>query len=124
MSFGEEPKTIKAKGPVKLLLAPQPINQIESQLYVTMLAEMPIVPVSFDQDGELSNPEDFEAYYGRPFTLAEAVEMWRIENEHLGPQYRLQLLTARDLGSKATWEEFLLACEMQGIAPLIGGPTQ
>lgn len=118
--FGELAKEGLESGKVGIVVCCVALNRFEYELRMQLLSETLVLPIPFEgDDGEIENGDDFIPLFGRPLTLAEAIAGREILMEPITAKYKTQICTARELGATATYNDYLLACEMQGIPPLI-----
>ncbi|MGH6670745.1 MAG: hypothetical protein ACRECV_02070 [Xanthobacteraceae bacterium] len=98
----------------------KPLNQIEHELKEKMEMETPPCPVPFVNDnGSVANADAFDDLLGRTPTLDEALALSQLLAEPAGSKYAMQIGIARELGPKCDRDLYLLACELEGIDPLI-----
>lgn len=119
-TFGSEP-TDEQDAPIRMAVAPRPVNSMEHELTVLMTEELPSTLVPFvEDDGTLGNQHEYVHAYGRPFTVSEALLIGGLIEEPVIEKYRRQICTARELGPHATLADYLFAChELQGIPPIL-----
>jgi hypothetical protein len=124
--FGEakedtQERQLKVKWPLRAL------NLVESNLYGAMCEAMVLeesrAPFVFLEDDQFANEEEWTALYG-PMTAHEAIARRDIVFGEVGEKFRRQLIVARELGEKATLELYLIACEVEGIDPILKRKTQ
>jgi hypothetical protein len=118
--FGELPQDPTSK-PIRLAVPTRAANPIEQELRA-MMYEATIthadVPLVFVEDGE-HNADDFIPIFGRPFNLDEALAIGGIMAEPVVERFRRQIAIASELGAKATLPEFIAACIIEGVDPLL-----
>jgi len=120
-TFGDEPQD-EADKPIVMAVAPRPLNSMEHELSFRMIEELPSTPMPFvGEDGTLDNQSEFERAYGRSFTVSEAMIIGGLVEEPVIEKYRRQICAARDLGREGTFSDYLIACEVLGIPPIIEG---
>lgn len=112
---------LKVKWPLR------PANLIEGGLNGLMGDAMQLVqgraPVIFIEDDEFKNANEYAAIYGTPLTVHEAIAMQGIVYGEVQEKFRRQLIVARELGESATMERYLIACEAEGIDPILKRKT-
>ncbi len=120
--FGEAPE-LEREPQIKMVLPFRPVNIIEGELMGRMGEAMSLVdhraPPLWIEDDEWSNAAEYAEIYGEPLTLREAIEMQSIVYGDVQEQFRRQLIVARELGESATMDLYLLACELEGIDPIL-----
>lgn len=121
-SFGDGPKdeleqTILMAVPLKCL------NLIEFELGERLDQELTAcdigIPFLNGETGELENPDDYVAQFGRQLTAREVTAMQNILNEPPMKKFRLPLIIARELGPTATLDEYHAACAAEAVDPII-----
>ena len=123
-SFGDVPESEVAQ-PIFLAVPPKPLNVIELELgeRLDLSLNDPGIPFIDAATGELENPDDYVAQFGRQLTAREAMAIRDIMAEPLMERFRLNLIIARELGPTRrdgpTLEEFHAACAAEGVTPLI-----
>lgn len=119
-TFGNEPQN-EADQPIVMAVAPRPLNAMEHELSYRMIEELPSSPMPFiEEDGTLGNQAEFERAYGRPFSVSEAMLIGGIVEEATIEKYRRQICAARDLGRDGVFADYLIACEILELDPIIG----
>ncbi|MGH7716386.1 MAG: hypothetical protein ACREML_10375, partial [Vulcanimicrobiaceae bacterium] len=105
---------------IRMAVPAKPLNQIEHELKEKMEMETPPCPVPFINDnGSVANADAFDDLLGRTPTLDEALALSQLLAEQAGSKYAMQIGIARELGPKCDCDLYLLACELEGIEPLI-----
>ena len=116
----EQERPLKVKWPLRAL------NLVESELYGAMCEAMVLeehrAPLVFLEEDQFANEEQWTALYG-PMSAIEAIAMREIVFGEVQERYRRQLIVARELGEKATPELYLIACEVEGIDPILKRKT-
>jgi hypothetical protein len=116
----EQERVLKVKWPLR------PLNLIEAELNGAMCEAMTLeehrAPLVFIEDDQFANDEEWAALYG-PMTAHEAIAMRDIVFGEVAERYRRRLIVARELGAKATLELYLIACEAEGIEPILKRKT-
>lgn len=122
-TFGEaqEPQHDR---PIKIIWPGRPANTIEGTLLGMMTEALALqdyrAPVLFVGEDE-TNADTYAAIYGAPFTVADALMLQDIIRAESIEKFRRQMIVARECGERATMADYLLACEAEGIDPLIRG---
>lgn len=119
--FGELPTDERDK-PIRLAVPTRPLNQVEHALMCQMQEEIVCkcdCPVPFIEDGKIANETDYVRAFGRSLSLDEALTIAGLIAEPSIEKYRKQICAARDLGSDGTLADYLLACELLEIEPLV-----
>ena len=71
--FGSEPPD-EQDIPIRMAVAPRPVNSMEHELTILMTEELPSTIVPFvEDDGTLGNQAEFVRAYGREFSVSEAL---------------------------------------------------
>jgi hypothetical protein len=116
----EQERALKVKWPLR------PLNLIEAELNGAMCEAMTLeeyrAPLVFVEDSQFANEEEWTKLYG-PMSAHEAIAMREIVFGEVQERYRRQLIVARELGEKATLELYLIACEVEGIDPILKRKT-
>jgi len=116
----EQERQLKVKWPLR------PLNLIEAELNGAMCEAMTLeehrAPLVFIEDSQFANEEEWTALYG-PMTAFEAMTMREIVFGGVAERYRRQLIIARELGANATLDLYLIACEVEGIDPILKRKT-
>lgn len=98
-------------------------NVIEAEINGLMSEAMQLVahaaPPIFVEDDEFKNADQYAAIYGEALTVHEAIAMQGIVYGEVQERFRRQLIVARELGETATLELYLIACEAEGIDPIL-----
>jgi hypothetical protein len=124
-SFGEakgdeQERQLKVKWPLR------PLNLIEAELNGAMCEAMVLeesrAPLVFLEEDQFANDEEWTALYG-PMTAFEAIAMRDIVFGEVASRYRRQLILSRELAANATLELYLIACEVEGIEPILKRKT-
>ena len=119
--FGEAPNA-EREPQIKVVFPLHSVNVIEGELRGRMIEAMSLVdhraPVIFIEDDEWSNAAEYAELYGE-LTLREAIAMQEVVYGDVQEQYRRRLIVARELGESATMDLYLLACELEGIDPIL-----
>jgi len=121
-TFGDELQD-EADQPIAMCVGARPLNAMEHELSFRMIEELPstVMPFIDGEDGTLENQAEFVRAYGREFTISEAMLIGGLEEESVVNKYRRQICAARDLGRDGTFADYLIACEVLGIPPIIEG---
>ena len=121
-SFGDVPENDEVQT-ILLAVPLKPLNLIEFQLGEMLDEDLSLcdigIPFLSGETGELENPTDYVAQFGRELTATEAQAIRNILNEPLMAKFRKPLIIARELGPTATLEEYHVACELEGVDPII-----
>jgi hypothetical protein len=119
-SFGSE-RQDEADRPIVMTTAARPLNSMEHELTNRMTEELPstVMPFFDGDDGTLENQAEFVRAYGREFTISEAMLIGGLEEESVVERYRRQICAARDLGREGTFADYLVACEVLGLDPIL-----
>lgn len=105
---------------VKAIWRPYPVNFIECELngrlhQAIAFAEQNYAPVIFTgEDGTFENADEYGG-----LTVEEATELQKIVFADVIEGFRRQIVVARELGKSATMDDYVLACDAEGILPLI-----
>jgi hypothetical protein len=112
---------------IKIIWPVHSVNVIEGELRGAMIEAMALAdhraPALFIGDDE-AGAAPYEEIYGERFSLADAIAMQAIVYGEIQEHYRRQLIVARELGERGTMADYLIACEAEGINPLIGRNTK
>jgi hypothetical protein len=123
--FGEATEPMQERR-IKVIWPLRSANVIEGILRGAMTEAMALeahrAPFLFIGDDE-KGAEEYEEIYGERFTVADAIAMQAIVYGEVQERYRRCLIVARELGEHATMADYLIACEAEGIKPLIGRNT-
>lgn len=121
--FGE-PREPEGERPLKVKWPLRAANVIEQELMGRLGEEMwpAAPPMIWIEDDEFKNAHDY-AEYGE-LTVYEAMALRDIVMGDIEERYRRQLIVARELGGSATIELYRVACEVEGIAPVLKGPIK
>lgn len=118
--FGEAKDDAKEPR-LKVMWPCRPLNLIEGELTGRMIEAMTLMehrsPMVFVEDNTW-NADDYAALYGE-LTAFEAMAMRDIVLGEVVERFRRQLIVARELGDPATLELYQIACEVEGIDPII-----
>jgi hypothetical protein len=118
-TFGSEPQDEHDR-PIVMCVAPRALNAMEFELTALMTDALPSSPMPFiGEDGTLDNQAEFERAYGRPFTVSEAMLIGGLVEEPVIEKYRRQVCAARELGREGKFDDYLIACEVLGLDPLL-----
>lgn len=97
------------------------VNVIEGELMGLMVEAGAIeehrAPMVFVEDSEW-NGDDYAEVYGE-LTAFEALALRGIIGGEIAERFRRQLIVARELGADASPELYQIACEVEGIDPII-----
>jgi hypothetical protein len=121
-SFGDVPEN-ETEQAILLAVPTKPLNLIEFELGEMLDEELTGVDIGIPfldaETGELENPDDYVAQFGRQLTAREVMALQDILNEPLMAKFRLPLIISRELGSSATIEEYRIACELENVDPIL-----
>jgi len=119
-TFGDEPQD-EADKPIAMCVGARPVNMMEHELSFRMIEELPSTPMPFidGETAELENQAEFSRAYGREFTVSEAMIIGGLVEEPVIEKYRRQICAARELGRDATFDDYVIACEVLGLDPLL-----
>jgi hypothetical protein len=119
--FGEAPD-LEREPQIKVIWPLRPASLIEGELLGRMGEAMSLVdhraPPIWIEDDQWCNAAQYAELYGE-LTLHEALAMQQIVYGDVQEQFRRQLIVARELGESATVDLYLLACELEGIDPIL-----
>jgi hypothetical protein len=121
--FGEAPEP--EREPRLLVVWPlRPVNQIEWSLQTAMgealaCIEWRVPAIFLEDDGFFANGDQWSELYGEELTANEALALQGIVNGEVTERYRRQLIVARECGERATMAGYLIACEAEGIEPIL-----
>jgi len=120
--FGEAPDA-EREPRLKVMWPLHCANVIEGELRGAMFEAMSLAehraPPVWIEDDEWKNAAEYAEIYGEPLTLGEAIEMQGIIYGDILERYRRQLIVARELGESASLADYLLACDAEGIDPIL-----
>ena len=121
-TFGDVPQS-ETEQTILLAVPLKPLNLIEFELGERLDEALSLVDIGLPfidaETGELENPDDFVAQFGRRLDAREVMAMQNILDEPLTEKFRMNLIIARELGAKATLEEFHAVCAAENVTPLI-----
>ena len=119
-AFGELLQDPKEK-PIKMAVPKRAANLIEIELRammheaITAHADVPLVFYEDDQH----NGDDFAAMFGRPLSLDEAMAIGGVMSEPVVERFRRQIAIASELGPRATKAEYIAACLLENVDPIL-----
>jgi len=112
-AFGELPQDPTEK-PIRMAVGRRASNSIEIELRAMAaeaLAAVPMAKPIFIEDDE---QDDIE---GLPVRVA--LDVQDVVQMDIGEKYRRQIVIASELGPRATVAEYIAACLLEGVDPLI-----
>jgi hypothetical protein len=97
------------------------LNTIEIELRGLMAQEpdAPAIWLDGDDDAPWTNAAEWETFFGTSLSLAEVLKLDDILQGKVIAKYAKQIVIARELGNTPTIELYRIACEVEGIPPLI-----
>jgi hypothetical protein len=123
--FGEAPDP-EREPELKVLWPLRSVNVIEAELSGMMgeavAREEWRAPMIWIEDDQWANAHEFEEFYGE-LTLREAMALRDIIFADAAEPFRRPLIIARECGPSAKLTDYFLACEAEGIEPILKRKT-
>lgn len=119
--FGEMSKP-EGSRPILVRWPLHALNSLEGELIGLMRAAEMIeehrAPMVWIEDDEFKNADEWSKLYG-PLSAVEAMTMRDLIYGEVQERFRRQIIIARELGPSATLDLYLVACEFEGIPPML-----